>query len=113
LSEFVFGFYVNSFEWICRYLIFVFSCLCCHMKSSRAYYHIKKFWVFIVILAGLVLVARYVFQFEIVSSWLESIFPRNQCNYLLFLSFLFFSCTSKMEVRNQPIWKTILQQIRV
>jgi hypothetical protein len=59
------------------YLIFVFICLCYHMKTQSAYYHIKKFWFLVVIFAGLVLVARYVYQFAVVASWLQSIYPNN------------------------------------
>ncbi|GAM18094.1 hypothetical protein SAMD00019534_012690 [Acytostelium subglobosum LB1] len=60
------------------YMATVFTCLTVHYLSSNGTVHIRRFWLIIVITQAVILVARYVYQFTPVNTWLQRIFPTNK-----------------------------------
>ena len=67
------------------YLLFTFTCLLIHMKTRDAHLYVSKFWIIIVLYSGLVLISRYIYQFDRFSVWLKSIYPINDCKCILLL----------------------------
>jgi hypothetical protein len=84
------------------YLVFTFSCLLIHMKTRDAPFYISKFWIILVLYSGLVLISRYIYQFDQFSSWLQSIYPANDCKSLR-ISFDSMKLTNCQSFR----WRTL------
>eukprot|EP01133_Synstelium_polycarpum_P001527 gene1527-1783_t len=57
------------------YMASVFLCLIIHHRSANGSVHIRRFWPIVVISQGIVLIARYVYQFNPVNEWLIRIYP--------------------------------------
>lgn len=55
------------------YITLLFVCLTIHMMTRRADVHIKRFWIFVVIASGIILLARYAYQFPFIQEFLQSV----------------------------------------
>jgi hypothetical protein len=58
------------------YLMFLFLCLIAHMLSTRGDKFVKGIWTFLVIGSGVILISRYMYQFQGVEEYLkENLLP--------------------------------------
>ncbi len=53
------------------YLTIVFVCWLIHYLSGNPYHHIRRLWLSFVIFDGIVLIAKYMYQFKPVYEYLE------------------------------------------
>ncbi len=75
------------------YLVFLFVCLVIHMqfpgKSGRKI--VKGIWGIVVIVSGLILISRYIYQFVGAQDFFENLFPVSQCKYIYISISIFIS----------------------
>jgi len=69
------------------YITLLFVCLTIHMLTRRADVHIKRFWIFVVVASGVILLARYAYQFPFIQEFLASVMPVEAINALGFIIF--------------------------
>lgn len=55
------------------YITLLFVCLSIHMMTRHADVHIKRFWIFVVIASGIILLARYAYQFQFIQELLQNL----------------------------------------
>jgi hypothetical protein len=60
-----------------RYMVFYFFCIMVHVLSSNALKHLKRIWLSIVVISGVILIARYAYQFTDISDWVITWWPNN------------------------------------
>lgn len=59
------------------YITLLFVCLSIHMMTRRADVHIKRFWIFVVVASGVILLARYAYQFPFIQEFLLGIIEQH------------------------------------
>jgi hypothetical protein len=69
------------------YITLVFVCLTIHMLTRKADVHIKRFWIIVVIASGVILLARYAYQFPFIQEFLQSVLPMNIIEAIGFIIF--------------------------
>lgn len=55
------------------YITLLFVCLSIHMMTRHADVHIKRFWIFVVIASGVILLARYAYQFPFIQEIMQNL----------------------------------------
>jgi hypothetical protein len=69
------------------YITLVFVCLTIHMLTRKADIHIKRFWIFIVVASGVILLARYAYQFSFIQEFLANVLPADAITAIGFVDF--------------------------